>query len=161
VKNIFIISAILVGVLIAWSVESPTSPPTPINEVVFLEYIPKDTQPDEEKISMWLTARLNDENRFWGQIERKNDITNMVRDYAVEYNLNPDLIVSIMLCESGGNPNAKSKISSASGLWQFIPMWHPEISISCIMDAECSTIKALEKMSKGYYNLWECYKLVK
>ena len=44
----------------------------------------------------------------------------LVTSTALKYNIDPDLFLRIAICESGLNPNAKNKTSTASGLFQFL-----------------------------------------
>ena len=71
----------------------------------------------------YLEAKLN---AYEGS---KEWIKGIILSKAEEQNINPDLFLKIAKCESGLNPNAKNKNSSASGLFQFLKStWNKTIT---------------------------------
>ena len=50
----------------------------------------------------------------------RDRIRAMVISKATENNIDPDLFLRIAKCESNLNPQAKNKISTASGIFQFL-----------------------------------------
>ena len=44
----------------------------------------------------------------------------IIREYAVRFGADPDLIVRVVRCESGFKPDIKNSTSTASGLFQFL-----------------------------------------
>lgn len=53
-------------------------------------------------------------------IQKVETIPEMITRKAIENNVDPETALRIANCESGFNPQAKNKTSSASGLYQFI-----------------------------------------
>jgi soluble lytic murein transglycosylase-like protein len=51
----------------------------------------------------------------------KEQIVGLIRDYSVKYGVDPERSIRIAKCESGFNPNAKSKNGLYFGLFQFLP----------------------------------------
>jgi len=52
--------------------------------------------------------------------DRKNEILSAVDEACKKYNVDPKLVISMMYCESGFNPNATSRCGAA-GLMQLMP----------------------------------------
>ncbi len=56
-------------------------------------------------------ATKSPESQYWRSV---------IFDYAQRYGADPELMVRIARCESGFNPAAQNKTSSASGIYQYI-----------------------------------------
>lgn len=52
--------------------------------------------------------------------EPKNDIQSIIISKAHDLHIDPDLLLRIAKCESGFHPEAKNKVSTASGIFQFL-----------------------------------------
>jgi hypothetical protein len=48
------------------------------------------------------------------------EVEALIRDYALRYNVSPELPLRIAYCESGYNRNSKNRHSSASGVYQYL-----------------------------------------
>lgn len=53
-------------------------------------------------------------------LEPKDDIQSIIISKAHDLHIDPDLLLRIAKCESGFHPDAKNKVSTASGIFQFL-----------------------------------------
>ncbi|MDF1498830.1 MAG: transglycosylase SLT domain-containing protein [Patescibacteria group bacterium] len=126
----------------------PLEEPAPINEPVMAVIV----EPIEKPIS---------------KSYDKNEIIDYIREQSVLNGLNPELVLSIAECESGFNPNAKNKISSAGGVFQFIDSTFLYVNskrgtnytLSDKMDYKKNIDSAIWLMKNQGPTHWECYNL--
>lgn len=99
--------------------------------------------------------------------EVKKDIDYWIKHYSKQYDLDWKLVKAIGILESGLNPNARSKSSTASGLFQFLKQtnkdWHRVLGIKNFnhynvpIDRQCELaclyLKYLHKKYKGNRHL--------
>ena len=91
------------------------------------------------------------------------DIEEVIKCYAKEYNLDPDLAVRVAQCESGLDPLAKNPYSSARGLFQHLRFYWTTRIVRFnlpkdfdIYDIYDNTVMAMELASvDGWYVHWE------
>jgi hypothetical protein len=90
------------------------------------------------------------------------EIQQLIRAAAAKYGVDGNLMLAIAKCESGFNPNAKNRNSSASGLFQFInstwrgtPQGRAGISV---FDAHANADAAAWKISQGGLSAWNASK---
>lgn len=106
-------------------------------------------------------ATLIDGRYLWvggGVFEVPSEVSpaEIIKRYAKMYEVDYDRALRIAKCESGLNPLAINKSSGATGIYQFIISWHPEVSRECALNAECNIEKAMQHMALGAWGLWEC-----
>ena len=87
-----------------------------------------------------------------------------VDKYATKYNVDSNLMKRIIKAESGGNPNAKNKTSTASGCAQFIKAtWAGTLKqmqreYISPFDAETNVEAMAWKISRGGLRAWDASK---
>jgi hypothetical protein len=90
------------------------------------------------------------------------EIQQIIRNAAAKYSVDANLLLGIAKCESGFNPAAKNRNSTASGLFQFIrgtwagtPQGRQGISV---FDAQANAEAAAWKISQGGLSAWNASK---
>jgi soluble lytic murein transglycosylase-like protein len=71
-------------------------------------------EPTKRKVS------TNDTTRYSGRDYGQGEVQDLIRKYSQQYGIEPDTPLCIAKHESGFNPNAKNKSSSASGVFQYL-----------------------------------------
>lgn len=94
----------------------------------------------------------------------QGDVEQIVRDAAAEFDVDPDLLVAVARCESGLNPYAKNKRSTASGVMQFLTStWRSQMGrlgydTADVWSARAASRVAASMISEGGLRQWECAK---
>lgn len=74
--------------------------------------------------------------------------------YAAKYGVKGDFMWAIVMCESGGNPNAKNSHSSATGIAQILLSAHPNITREQALDPDFSLDWMANKLGHGGSSHW-------
>lgn len=90
-----------------------------------------------------------------------------IKEYVGKFPWNTKLALAIVQCESGFNPEAKNKYSTARGLWQFIEAtWIRErkimgkdTNLDLRFDPFEATDTAYSLYSRNFWFDWDCYPL--
>ena len=90
-------------------------------------------------------------HRYSGGVERWRPL---VQQY---FGKNTDKALRVMACESRGNPNAKNRRSSASGLFQFLSSTWKTWGVGDVFDPEAN-VAAAARLSHGgtTWRAWSC-----
>lgn len=77
-----------------------------------------------------------------------------IADYAIEKEVDPDLILRIAKCESGLNPKAKNPNSTASGVFQFINSTWNHYCKGDVFNAKDNVTCAVDLIADGGLSHW-------
>lgn len=84
-----------------------------------------------------------------------NEIERMIADHADKRKLNVPLMQRIAWCESAYNPQAKNKLSTASGVYQFLKStWKNNKCQGDVFNAEDNIICALDIIKQHGTSRW-------
>lgn len=88
----------------------------------------------------------------------QEEVMQTLKDYGVD-TIRANKIIT---CESNWNPNAihQNKGSVDRGLWQINSVSHPEVTKTCAIDTNCSTINAIRIIKTSGWDQWVCNKLI-
>ena len=87
------------------------------------------------------------------------DIEQVIRVKAREYNLNENKMLALANCESKFDPLAVGDNGHSKGLWQINDLYH-DVSDEVAFDPILSTDWAFQKIKNGQINLWSCAKKI-
>ena len=87
----------------------------------------------------------------------KGDNEKLIVSMAMYYRVDPYMAWQVAKCESGFDEEAKSKYSSATGLFQFIDSTWNHYCTGDRLNAVDNTRCAMQIMAKGGWSHWECY----
>ena len=76
--------------------------------------------------------------------------------YANKYGVDPVRMWKIVLCESGGRPDAKNPHSSATGIVQILLSAHPTITKEQALDPDFSLEWMAQNLAAGRWSMWVC-----
>ena len=75
---------------------------------------------------------------------------------AEVHGVDPDQMWRIVVCESGGNPEARNPTSTATGLVQILLSVHPDISEEQALDPVFSLEYLAANLAAGRESMWVC-----
>lgn len=85
-----------------------------------------------------------------------------MHDYAVARSemegVDPDIITSVIACESSWNPSARGDQGHSRGLVQIHEGYHPEISDEQADDPRFAINYLVEKIANNQGELWTCFR---
>lgn len=80
---------------------------------------------------------------------------------AVEANISPSVVLSVIECESQWNERAIGDGTHSRGLAQIHNLYHPDISDEEAYDARFAIDFLVENIAEGRGNMWTCYRKLK
>jgi hypothetical protein len=116
--------------------------------------------------TMFVVFLLTSSIAFAGEYTYEKDISpcatleSCISSKASEYNVSEKLITRIVMCESGGNPNANLHTSREDswGVAQINLKAHPQITKEQAIDIEFAIDFLAKNLSNGRGSMWTCYK---
>lgn len=90
------------------------------------------------------------------------DYETMIRNQCAAVGCNPEQLIRVMYCESGGRHNAYNKSSGASGLFQHLPQYWANraatygVPGASIWDPQAQVIVSAGMFSQGLAHHWVC-----
>jgi hypothetical protein len=97
-----------------------------------------------------------------GRNYSKEEVQQLIRDYAAQYGISADLPLRVANCESGFNQFSKNKNSTASGVAQYLSStWaHTEAGKAgiSVFDAEANVHMMIKSISNGGISNWSASK---
>lgn len=87
-------------------------------------------------------------------MRQKLFVLQLILYYSDKFNVNPNLALSVAQCESGLNPKAKSNLSTATGIYQFIKSTFKANCEGVADDPEYNVKCAIKMISQGKINHW-------
>lgn len=88
------------------------------------------------------------------------DLQTFASTTAQQYELNPDLFVATIKCESDFDPDAIGAAGEI-GLVQILPRAHPELTTEEMEDPYFSIEWMAQAWKNKYENWWSCYRYLK
>lgn len=85
------------------------------------------------------------------------DIARMIATAAEKHGVDPDVMYTVIFCESGLNPNAVGDGGTSFGLAQIHSPAHPDITILQALDPEFSIEFMAKEMAAGRSWKWTCW----
>lgn len=91
----------------------------------------------------------------------KAGIISFATQTALNRKIDAHEFVAVMLCESGGNPDAVGDHNTSFGVFQYHLVAHKDISKEEALDARWSIERAAEDFSNGKQGQWSCYHVIR
>lgn len=134
--------------------------PEGLKEVQSIEVVEVQPEPIEKEI-----VKVNYEKQAVVISPSKEDIARIITDKATQYGVNPQTMLRIAKCESGLDTQAKNKLSTATGTFQFLSgTWQDGVkwrglnwTLEDRKDINKSADMAAWFMAKGEFERWDCY----
>jgi len=104
-----------------------------------------------------LNQEIKDLQEFKGQLE--NDKIMMIKAIANYFEVNPDKLVKLAICESRIR-NVNGDDGRSIGYYQIRVHLFPDIDEKCARDLVCSSVWTAKKIKAGYGKLWSCWKKI-
>jgi hypothetical protein len=82
------------------------------------------------------------------------------RETALRNDLNAELFVGTLKCESQFVYNARGDDGQSRGIAQISDIWHAEVSDELADDPYFSILWMAERWKQGYAREWTCYRLL-
>lgn len=95
------------------------------------------------------------------ELTSKEEMVAYATKRAVEANVEPSTVLSVIKCESSWNPKAVGDGGYSHGLVQIHSPSHPEISHEQATDPRFAIDYLVSELEKGNGRQWTCYRLLK
>jgi soluble lytic murein transglycosylase-like protein len=94
------------------------------------------------------------------EVKKLISIDDKILKYANQYNVNLQLMRSVVDCESSFNPNAVGDNGHSRGLVQIYDNYHPTISHEQAFDPDFALEYLAKEISEGRGRQWSCYRML-
>lgn len=82
-----------------------------------------------------------------------------IRKEAIAYGVKPTDALWIVSHESQDGQRMRGDDGQSRGYWMISSIWHPEVSIACADDLQCSTAWSLKWILAGHISQWSTWRL--
>lgn len=87
------------------------------------------------------------------------DVHHKIKRYAEEYGVDPEVMDTVVHCESRYNPRAVGDGGKSRGLVQIHADYHPHVTDDMAFDEDYALTFLAEKLQQGKGHLWTCYRM--